>query len=199
MSLEEKNIDKPRTKPAEVRLEELMNAAETLFLEKGFEATTVSDIVKQAGVAKGTYYHYFTAKTDILDALRTRYMDWYIDKVEQAMASCQLQDFRAKLKQWCETSVIAYVEKQELHDMLFHQVFHQSANIHEDRALQQLQSLLLAGNKSKAWSVNQPELMSILIYHGMHAAVDNLDHSKEYTKNTLGQLLYQRFIQLLKN
>ncbi|MEY2344126.1 TetR/AcrR family transcriptional regulator [Proteus mirabilis] len=62
MSLEEKNIDKPRTKPAEVRLEELMNAAETLFLEKGFDATTVSDIVKQAGVAKGTYYHYFTAK-----------------------------------------------------------------------------------------------------------------------------------------
>ncbi len=114
MSLEEKNIDKPRTKPAEVRLEELMNAAETLFLEKGFDATTVSDIVKQAGVAKGTYYHYFTAKTDILDALRTRYMDWYIDKVEQAMASCQIQDFRAKLKQWCETSVIAYVEKQEI-------------------------------------------------------------------------------------
>ncbi|WP_245222950.1 TetR/AcrR family transcriptional regulator, partial [Proteus mirabilis] len=100
MSLEEKNIDKPRTKPAEVRLEELMNAAETLFLEKGFDATTVSDIVKQAGVAKGTYYHYFTAKTDILDALRTRYMDWYIDKIEQAMASCQIQDFRAKLKQW---------------------------------------------------------------------------------------------------
>ncbi|MGR6439261.1 TetR/AcrR family transcriptional regulator [Proteus mirabilis] len=52
MSLEEKNIDKPRTKPAEVRLEELMNAAETLFLEKGFDATTVSDIVKQAGVVK---------------------------------------------------------------------------------------------------------------------------------------------------
>ncbi|EOG1982256.1 TPA: TetR/AcrR family transcriptional regulator [Proteus mirabilis] len=199
MSLEEKNIDKPRTKPAEVRLEELMNAAETLFLEKGFDATTVSDIVKQAGVAKGTYYHYFTAKTDILDALRTRYMDWYIDKVEQAMANCQLQDFRAKLKQWCETSVIAYVEKQELHDMLFHQVFHQSGNIHENRALQQLQSLLLVGNKSNAWSVNQPELMSILIYHGMHAAVDNLGHSKEYTKNSLGQLLYQRFIQLLKN
>lgn len=52
MSLEEKNIDKPRTKPAEVRLEELMNAAETLFLEKGFDATTVSDIVKQAGSLK---------------------------------------------------------------------------------------------------------------------------------------------------
>ncbi|MBG6015661.1 TetR/AcrR family transcriptional regulator [Proteus mirabilis] len=199
MSLEEKSIDKPRTKPAEVRLEELMNAAEILFLDKGFDATTVSEIVKKADVAKGTYYHYFSAKTDVLDALRTRYMDWYLNKIEQAMNSCSQQDQREQLKQWCEMSVAAYVEKQSLHDMLFHQVFHQSANIHEDRALQQLQSLLLAGNKSKAWSVNQPELMSILIYHGMHAAVDNLDHSKEYTKNSLGQLLYQRFIQLLKN
>ncbi|HIE5326586.1 TPA: TetR/AcrR family transcriptional regulator [Proteus mirabilis] len=197
MSLEEKNIDKPRTKPAEVRLKELMNAAETLFLEKGFDATTVSDIVKQAGVAKGTYYHYFTAKTDILDALRTRYMDWYIDKIEQAMASCQIQDFRAKLKQWCETSVIAYVEKQELHDMLFHQVFHQSGNIHENRALQQLQKILMGGTENKTWQVLQPELTCTLIYHGMHAAVDNLEHSTEYTSQTLGALLYRQFTQLL--
>ncbi|HGH5985239.1 hypothetical protein [Proteus mirabilis] len=113
------------------------------------------------------------------------------------MASCQIQDFRAKLKQWCETSVIAYVEKQELHDMLFHQVFHQSGNIHENRALQQLQTILMGRVENKTWQVLQPELTCTLIYHGMHAAVDNLEHSTEYTSQTLGALLYRQFTQLL--
>lgn len=197
MSLEEQLTDKPRTKPAEIRLEELMNAAEALFLEKGFDATTVSDIVKKAGVAKGTYYHYFAAKTDVLEALRTRYMNWYLDKIADAIAKCEPHDYRAKLKQWCENSVIAYVEKRELHDMLFHHAFHQSGNIHENRAMQQLQAILVDGTKNKIWQVLQLELTSTLIYHGMHAAVDNLETSTEYTPDTLGEMLYQQFTQLL--
>ncbi len=53
----------PRTKPAEVRLEELMAAAQQLFLDKGVDATTISDIVAAAGVAKGTFYHYLPRPT----------------------------------------------------------------------------------------------------------------------------------------
>lgn len=43
--------------PAEVRLKELKGAAEKLFLAQGFEATTINEIVEQAQVAKGTFYH----------------------------------------------------------------------------------------------------------------------------------------------
>ena len=48
-----------RTKPAEVRRDELMDAAQALFMEKGFAATSVAEIVEGAGVAKGTFYTYF--------------------------------------------------------------------------------------------------------------------------------------------
>ncbi|WP_372242088.1 TetR/AcrR family transcriptional regulator [Pseudomonas sp. Fl4BN1] len=44
---------RPRSKPAEVRLEELMAAAQSLFLSQGVEATTISEIVSRAEVAKG--------------------------------------------------------------------------------------------------------------------------------------------------
>ncbi len=87
MSFRRKNIDKPAEQSQRSSFRRgLMNAAETLFLEKGFDAQPSQRYCKTSGVAKGTYYHfiYFTAKTDILDALRTRYMDWYIDKIEQA-------------------------------------------------------------------------------------------------------------------
>ncbi|MBB1593258.1 hypothetical protein A9973_04185 [Achromobacter sp. UMC46] len=36
-----------------------MAAAEKLFLANGVEATTISSIVEEAKVAKGTFYHYF--------------------------------------------------------------------------------------------------------------------------------------------
>ncbi len=38
----------------------LLDAAFGLFMENGFHKTSISDIVNQAGVAKGTFYLYFT-------------------------------------------------------------------------------------------------------------------------------------------
>jgi AcrR family transcriptional regulator len=54
--------------PAE-RRQELVNAAERLFLEKGYERTAVGDIVKSISVAQGTFYYYFNSKSSILEAV----------------------------------------------------------------------------------------------------------------------------------
>lgn len=45
--------------------ESLLNTAFQLFTTKGFQNTSVADIVKDAGVAKGTFYLYFTDKYDL--------------------------------------------------------------------------------------------------------------------------------------
>ena len=47
----------------------LMQAAETMFLQKGFAGTSIDDIVRTAGVAKGTFYLYFQDKAEIWDAV----------------------------------------------------------------------------------------------------------------------------------
>jgi AcrR family transcriptional regulator len=57
------------TKDPEIRRKELMDVAEELFLENGYEETAVSDIVKKAGVAQGTFYYYFKSKETKLDAI----------------------------------------------------------------------------------------------------------------------------------
>lgn len=56
-------------KSADVRRGELLAAAQALFFTKGYEATTVADIMERAGVSKGGFYHHFTAKDDLLEAL----------------------------------------------------------------------------------------------------------------------------------
>lgn len=59
-------------KDPEVRQTELMDAALELFCSVGYEKTMVIDIVKKAGVAKGTFFYYFPTKEAVLEAICTR-------------------------------------------------------------------------------------------------------------------------------
>ena len=47
----------------------IMDAAWELFYEKGYESTTVNDIIKRAGTSKGGFYYYFKAKDELLNSL----------------------------------------------------------------------------------------------------------------------------------
>lgn len=59
-------------KEADIRKNEILDAAEILFTEKGYDSTSVADIMNAVGIAKGTLYHHFKSKEDIMDALIKR-------------------------------------------------------------------------------------------------------------------------------
>jgi len=59
-----------RAAAAAARRKQLLEVAEDLFLEHGYAKTSVSRIVKTAGVAQGTFYLYFSSKEAILLELR---------------------------------------------------------------------------------------------------------------------------------
>ena len=44
----------------------ILDAADKLFHEKGFDGTRTADIAKEAGVSEGTLYNYFSSKTDMM-------------------------------------------------------------------------------------------------------------------------------------
>lgn len=46
-----------------------MNTAHQLFIEKGYLATSIQDILEYSGISKGTFYNYFASKNDLLIAL----------------------------------------------------------------------------------------------------------------------------------
>jgi AcrR family transcriptional regulator len=48
------------------RRNQILDAATTLFAEKGFHRTTIKDVAKEAGIADGTIYIYFENKTALL-------------------------------------------------------------------------------------------------------------------------------------
>lgn len=68
MTLNNDNISFTKRKK-QLKEKELFLSAFDLFLENGIEKTSIDDIAKNAGVAKGTFYLYFSDKYDILNKL----------------------------------------------------------------------------------------------------------------------------------
>jgi len=60
-------------KDAEVRKNEILDAADELFALKGYDGTSTNDILEKVGIARGTLYHHFKSKEEIMDALIERY------------------------------------------------------------------------------------------------------------------------------
>lgn len=164
----------PRTKPAEERRDDLMDAAQRLFIAEGVEATTIDDIVAAAGVAKGTYYHYFAAKADIVLALRDRFTAGFLARIASALATVPADAAEARLTAWIHTAVAAYLDNVALHDVVFHDFRHDKRRSREkDAVLDQVQALLIAGHDAGTWRLADARATAIVLFEGMHGVVDD--------------------------
>ncbi len=76
-------------KDAEVRREELLELALGLFMTVGYERTSVEQITRAADVAKGTFYHYFASKQDLLEQLVESYADSLFAHLESELAEVE--------------------------------------------------------------------------------------------------------------
>jgi AcrR family transcriptional regulator len=56
------------------RKSELLDLALNLFSGKGYMDTSIQDIITVAGVSKGSFYHYFKSKEEVLDEIIDRYL-----------------------------------------------------------------------------------------------------------------------------
>jgi AcrR family transcriptional regulator len=66
--------------------ERLLAVATRLFAEKGFEGTSVQEIVAAAGVTKGAMYHYFASKDDLLYEIYHRLLVMQTNRLEHFAA-----------------------------------------------------------------------------------------------------------------
>lgn len=77
----------------EAKREALLQASLSLIMEKGFQQTSVSDIVKHAGLAQGTFYLYFPTKNDLVPAIADHILQQLLEQMKQSTANMtRLQD-----------------------------------------------------------------------------------------------------------
>ena len=61
----------------------IVSAAWQLFYEKGYNGTTVDDIIALSGTSKGSFYYYFSSKDELLNTLSVILDDYYEELEEK--------------------------------------------------------------------------------------------------------------------
>lgn len=75
----------------------IIEAAKVLIAKKGFDATSIDDIVKEAGVSTGSFYTYFKKKEDVVEELNRT--DFY--RLAEIVNGMQDKDILERLRYYC--------------------------------------------------------------------------------------------------
>jgi len=164
---------RPRTKPPEERRDDLMNAAQILFLKKGIGATTIEEITAGADVAKGTFYLHFSSKEDVHAALGERFVRHFVADLQATITKAEKADWRGKLGAWVKAAVAGFLDNGPLVDMLFHahpRPPHEGPNL----IVEHLTEVLDSGARAGAWSIEDPDFTAVFLFGGLHGIIDDV-------------------------
>ena len=96
--------------------ERLIKAGMFYFSINGIAATRVEDITKKAGVAKGTFYTYFSSKEDLLEDIMVQKMEKYVGLFNDLRSSGL--DFEGKVKMYLRERFNRFIEDPKLFYMI---------------------------------------------------------------------------------
>lgn len=73
-----------------VRYNEILDCAQNFFYTLGYEQTSIQMIIDEVGIAKGTFYHYFHSKEELLDGVTQRMLHQTLEVLTPMMEDDQL-------------------------------------------------------------------------------------------------------------
>lgn len=71
---------------SQATIETILSVSAKLFLEKGFDKTSMMDIAKTAGISKGAIYHHFQSKDEIIKSVTERQAQAVKDVMENFLS-----------------------------------------------------------------------------------------------------------------
>lgn len=164
------------TKNASERRNEILDTAESLFSQKGYEKTSTTDITKMMGVAQGTLYYYFKSKESLANAL-----------IDRQLKGIKLQFIKVIYDQTLSAyEKIAWIFIYELDDPTGHVNVFKYLQHDSNAMLRQilhvqticqftpiLTDLIIQGNKEGIFHVDNPTLVAEFFLSIIHHWVDS--------------------------
>ena len=154
-------------KEANVRKSEILDAAERLFGTKGFDGTSITDILNEIGIARGTLYYHFKSKEDILDALIERMTGSLVAKASEIARDKDMPVLQRLTLMMLELNV---------NNDLGHEIMEQVHKPQNALMHQKMQERLLAG-------VNP--IVTALIEEGIAQGMCRTEHPAEVAEMTM--------------
>lgn len=182
--------------------ETLLNTAFDLFTTKGINKTSISDIVDNAGVAKGTFYLYFSDKYDIRNKLVSHKASQIFINANKALKKTDLTEFEDRLvfladniiNQFCDNKALLTFISKNLSWGIFKSAL-ASPTEPDDLDFSQVYELILSKSNRR---FKNPELMLFMIIELVSSTCystilynepTTIDELKPYLYNTIRQII----------
>lgn len=163
------------TNKAVCRRNEILHTSQELFNQNGFQDTSISDIMKKVGAAKGSFYYYFETKEQVLDAL----VDQNTDDIVNAMLPIlddtsmhALDKLKLMLREEIKINLRQFNQSNHLHNIA-NVDMHQKILIAMVKKVSIVMSQVIEqGIHEGIFQVRQPLAVSQLLITGIHFILD---------------------------
>lgn len=170
------------SKEFDAKKNQILDSSEHLFITKGYEPTTVNAILKEVGIAKGTFYYYFNSKEEVMDTVITRIINSEMEFVNKIIADQKLTAI--------EKLITALFRKPQLDSQknMIENLNNSNNALMKQRAMQRTleiggpvyEKIIVEGNKTKEFSSEHPLEDIQFLLAGMQTIYDisTLENSK---------------------
>lgn len=113
----------PNSSNGGVLPEAIRSTAAHLFKERGYARVTIDDIVREVGVTKGAFYHYFDSKGTLLYELHQEFVDYSVERIRHvletesspsAQVRAYIRDVFEQIHEYADHVQVLFDERREL-------------------------------------------------------------------------------------
>lgn len=159
--------------------DQILDTSLQLFMKKGFDATSITDILSQLDIARGTLYYHFESKEAIMDAIIERLLNQVLEKIEKLMTNDSLSQAEKFMGFFASINLTQLTGDEEIVDY-FNQpqnaLFHEKSNRLLIKKLSPvLAQIISEGMESGLFDTPYPAETAELILVGITGFVDSKD------------------------
>ncbi len=193
-----------KNQPKEKRIKDVIESAVMLFLQRGYEGTSMDMIAKTSGLSKGGLYHHFRSKEQLLLAANNVYFEPVVEMMKKAL---EYDDSAAGMKYFID-SYISYWSKHQ-RELVF--VFLSTARIlsdlhlwahindYSEKMTEFYEFMLLKGIDSGEFKYHDAKARAVALFSSMDGITPYLVMSKGITAQKTAAQFYDLFIEEIKN
>lgn len=108
-------------KPVRTPPEDLLDAAASCFMVKGYQGASLDDVARHMGATKGRIYHYFGSKSELMHAVRKRAMEINFEAIRPGY-ECGLPPVE-RFRAMAEAHAFNMIENQAYQKALFDSLY----------------------------------------------------------------------------
>ena len=149
-------------KKGDTRREQILLTAESLFYVKGYEQTSVQDILDALHFSKGGFYHHFDSKLSLLEAICSMRAEESYEAAQEALYGIQ-DDPVSALNALLDSSSMFRADKLDYVSLLLRVAYREDGALMREKLKQRTLELMLP-------------LMDEVIANGIHDGVFSLPH-----------------------